>query len=71
MANPLYESMMKQQNPMNNMKNDFLQNLQKLKSMGGDPNQKIQELLNSGKVTQAQYNEAVQKANYLKSLFNL
>ena len=73
MANQLYKESMQQQNSMNinTMKNDFLQNLQKLKSQGGDPNQIIQQMLNSGKITQQQYNDAVQKAENLKRFFNL
>lgn len=34
-------------------------------NFSGDPRQQIQQMLNSGKLTQAQYNEAVQKANAL------
>lgn len=34
-------------------------------SFKGDPKQQIQQMLNSGKISQAQYNEAVQKANAL------
>lgn len=34
-------------------------------SFKGDARQQIQQMLNSGKITQAQYNEAVQKANAL------
>lgn len=71
MANKLYEESVQNQRSINNIRNDFLKNLQDLKSMGGDPNQKIQELLNSGKVTQEQYNMAVQRAQHLKNLFNL
>lgn len=29
----------------------------------GDPKQQVQQMLNSGKITQAQYNQAVQMAN--------
>ena len=69
MANPLYESMNKQNNsPFNNIQ-QFFQNLQQLKSSGIDPNQKIQELLNSGQVSQEQYNAAVEKAKSLLRLF--
>lgn len=69
MANPLYESMNKQNNsPFNNIQ-QFFQDLQQLKSSGIDPNQKIQELLNSGQVSQEQYNAAVEKAKTLQRLF--
>ena len=36
----------------------------------GDPKQQIQQLLNSGRVSQAQYNQAVKMANELFSKFN-
>lgn len=70
MANQLYESM-QGNNPVNQMKDNFFKSLNELKSQGGDPNQMIQQMLNSGKITQQQYNEAVQKANNLKRLFNM
>lgn len=37
----------------------------------GDPQQQIQMLLNSGRITQAQYNNAVMMANQLKGMFKL
>jgi hypothetical protein len=50
----------------------LLQKIQQLKSqMGGDPNQHIQQLLNSGKITQADYDRAVQRANELKKMFGM
>lgn len=71
MANPLYESMMKKQrqnNPLANM-SQFMQDLQKLKTSGiNDPNQKIQQMLDSGQITQEQYNQAVAKAQQLQQL---
>lgn len=55
-----------------NMMNNFMQRLNYLKqTFKGDPNQKIQELLNSGKVTQEQYNQAVQQANQIKKMFRM
>lgn len=51
--------------------NNFLQSLQQLKSQGGDPNQMIQNMLNSGRITQAQYNQAVQKAQQLSQMLSL
>lgn len=44
-------------NPM-----QFMQQLNQLKSRGGDPNQMIQQMLNSGRISQTQYNNAVQQA---------
>ena len=37
----------------------------------GNPQEKIQQMLNSGQISQQQYNAAVQKANMLKSLFGM
>lgn len=66
MANTLY-------NQMNQQNNGgivgFFQALQQLKSKGGDPNQMIQQMLNSGQVTQEQYNAAVAKAEQLQKMF--
>lgn len=63
--NPLYQSM----NQGNFNANNFLNTLQRFKqSFSGDPNQKIQELLNSGKVSQDQYNRAVQQAQQIQKM---
>lgn len=57
-------------NPM--MLNQLIQKVQQLKSqLGGDPNQQIQQMLNSGKITQADYDRAVQRANELKKMFGM
>lgn len=57
-------------NPM--MFNQLMQKVQQLKSqIGGDPNQQIQQMLNSGKITQADYDRAVQRANELKKMFGM
>ena len=50
-------------NPM-----EFMQKLNQLKSQGGDPNQMIQQMLNSGKVTQAQYDQAVKMAQQIQGM---
>lgn len=46
------------------------QRLQQVKSMfgGGDPNDHIQKMLNDGRITQEQYNWAVQQAEQLKRM---
>lgn len=55
-----------------NMMNNLMQRVNYLKStFQGDPNKKIQELLNSGKVTQEQYNQAVKQANQLRKTFGM
>lgn len=51
--------------------NNFMQSLNQLKSQGGDPNQMIQNMLNSGRVSQAQYNMAVQKAQQIQQMLSL
>ena len=63
MANPLF-------NQMNG--NQLLQKAQQLKQQmgGGDPNRYIQQMLNSGKITQDQYNQAVQRVQELQKMFN-
>ena len=60
MSNPLYTQMNN-----GNLINQFQQFRNAFK---GDPKQKVQELLNSGKVSQAQYDRAVQMANQLQGL---
>lgn len=41
------------------------------KSFTGNPRDQIQQMLNSGKISQAQYNQAVQKANQIRQLFGI
>lgn len=58
--NPLYEQMQTRQ------PNDFMQRFQQFqKSIKGDPQQIVQQMLNSGKITQQQLNVAIQKANQM------
>lgn len=61
MSNPLF-GMMGQQN-------NIMQRFQQFQQMfRGDPRQQIQQMLNSGKVSQAQYNQAVQMAQQLQRM---
>ena len=64
MSNPLYQQM-NQGNLMNNVMQRFQQFQQMFK---GDPRQQVQQLLNSGKVSQSQYNNAVQIANQFQRM---
>lgn len=65
--NPLYQQMNKQ-----NGTKSFEQQFQSFKNnFQGDPKQVIQNMLNSGKVSQAQYNAAVQKANQLARMMGM
>lgn len=65
MANPLYHQMMNSQ-PQNIMQrfNEFKKNFT------GDPQQKVQEMLNSGRISQEQYNRAVQQAQQFQQMLN-
>ena len=66
MSNPLF-GMMNQQMP-----NGMLQRFQQFQQMfRGDPRQQIQQMLNSGKVNQAQYNQAVQMAQQVARMFGI
>lgn len=65
--NPLY-NMMNQNNPYNNFMKQFNEFK---KTITGNPQEQIQQLMNSGKITQAQYNAAVQKANMIKNMFGI
>lgn len=67
--NPLYQ-MLGGQMPgnMGNL-NNLIQQFQQFKNaFHGDPRQQVQQLLNSGRISQEQYNNAVQMANMLKNM---
>ena len=64
MSNPLFQMM-----GGGGMQNNIMQRFQQFRQMfQGDPKQQVQQLLNSGKVSQEQYNQAVQMANQLKNM---
>ena len=61
--NPLYQQ-------MNN--NDFVSRFRRFQQMfHGDPQKQVQELLNSGKVSQAQYDNAVKQAQNLRKILGM
>jgi len=63
LSNPLYQQM------GGGMPNNILQRFQQFRqTFQGDPRQQVQQLLNSGRVSQAQYNQAVQMAQQLQRL---
>lgn len=64
MSNPLF-GMMQNMNPMGGIMQRFQQFQQMFR---GDPKQQIQQMLNSGRVTQQQYNNAVQMAQQLQRM---
>lgn len=63
MSNPLFGMM------QNQMPNNILQRFQQFQQMfKGDPRQQIQQMLNSGKISQGQYNQAVQMAQQFQRM---
>lgn len=67
--NPLFQ-MMGNSN-LGNMANLVSQFQQFKNSFRGDPRQQVQQLLNSGKITQADYDRAVQQANALQKMLGI
>ena len=51
-----------------NVQNIVKQFQQFKQNFSGDPRQQVQQMLNSGKITQEQYNRAVQMANSLQNI---
>lgn len=64
--NPLYEQF--NQTTGNNIMAQFNAFRQ---SFNGNPQQVIQSMLNSGKITQTQLNSAMQKANQMAKMFGI
>lgn len=64
MNNPLFGMM-----GGNQIQNPMLQQLMQFRNnFKGDPRQQVQQLLNSGKVSQSQYDQAVQMANQIQKM---
>lgn len=61
--NPIYQQL------NNNQNNLMLQFRQFRDNFQGNPQQQIQQMLNSGRVSQEQYNRAVQMTNKFFNLF--
>ena len=68
MNNPLYRQIQQQnQNPMN----VFMQRFQQFRqSFSGDPQEQIQKMMNSGKISQQDYNNAYQKAQQMMRMIS-
>ena len=63
MSNPIFTQM--QTNPMQ----QIMQRLQQFrKTINGDPRQQVQQLMNSGRISQQQCNQAVQMANQIQRM---
>ena len=67
MNNPIFNAMM-QNTPLGGMQNLIQQYKQFRQTFQGDPQQKIQEMLNSGQITQAQVDQARNMATQFKGL---
>ena len=67
MANQLFNVLGGQQqtNPMTNLVNQLNQFRQ---SFSGDPKQQVQQLLNSGRMSQNQYNQLSQMATQIQNM---
>ena len=68
MSNPLYNMLGNQAPNMGKMGNIIQQFQQFKNTFHGDPKQYVQNLLNTGKVSQAQYNQAVMMAQQLQKM---
>ena len=69
MPNPLFSQMSRQMpGPISEMQ-QMMQQFQQFKaSFRGDPQQEVQKLLNSGQMTQAQYNQIQQMAMQMSQM---
>lgn len=67
MSNPLY-SLLQQNKQTGSMENLINQFNQFRRNFRGDPQQQVQQLLNSGRITQDQFNRAAEMANNLRHL---
>ena len=67
MASQLFNMLGRQQqmNPMTNLVNQLNQFRQ---SFSGDPRQQVQQLLNSGRMSQSQYNQLSQMATQIQNM---
>jgi len=66
--NPLFNMFGNQQGPFNNMNNVINQFNQFQSTFQGDPKQKVQELLNSGQMSQEQFNQLSSMAQVFQTL---
>lgn len=67
MPSPLFNAF-GNNNPMNNMQGLVKQFNQFQKSFRGNPQQQVQNLLNSGRMTQAQFNQYKQMAEQFRRM---
>lgn len=70
MANPLF-SMLGNSNQLGQMNNLIQQFKQFQGTFKGDPQQQVQQMLNSGQITQEQYDNAVKMANAFQNVLKM
>ena len=73
MPNPLFNLLgnsSQNMNPFGNMQNLMGQLNQFRNNLNGDPKQQVQELLNSGRMSQTQYNQLSQMATQIQRMLN-
>lgn len=66
MSNPIYQAMNRNRQP--NMMQQFRQFMEQMK--GQDPNQIIQQMVSSGKLSQAQLDQAQRQAQQMQGMFD-
>ena len=66
MSNPIYDQM-----NIGGSGNIAQRFMQFQRNFSGNPRQQIQQLLNSGRVTQEQYNQAVKQAQSLRKMLGI
>lgn len=65
--NPLYNEMR-----TNTIPDNFMSKFQQFRqNFKGNPQEQVQQMLNSGRVSQEQYNRAVQMAQQFQSMFGI
>ena len=65
--NPLYNEM-----GNNNVPDNFMSKFQQFRqNFKGNPQEQVQQMLNSGKVSQADYNRAAQMAQQFQRMFGI
>lgn len=70
MANPIYDSMNTGQTMPKQMQ-EFMSRLNDFRrGFNGNPRQMVQQMLNTGKISQAQYDRAVQLTNQIQKMIH-
>lgn len=66
--NPLFQAMQQNQAPANNMQVLFNRFQQFRNGFRGNAQQQVQQMLNSGQITQSQLNQAIQQAQQFQQM---